>query len=131
MKFVCTCDTCGKPIYREDGDGASGYAIDKLGRRHCFECCADHDRAFMRATGRNTLYLTTSKTGPWRVSNWPGMLEFTAHGRVGRHNIAGRRYDFRFVFDGYWWHGVTYGDNTQIAHCRKTRDRFGLRPARV
>lgn len=56
------------------------------------------------------------------ASNWPHTLVFRAHGQVGRHNIAGKRYDVWFNGpDGYEWHGVTYGDWTQLCHCKRTK----------
>jgi len=91
----------------------------------CFECCGDQDRASMRQTGRAVLYL--SKIGAdWFVSNWPGTLRICTNFPgvcVGRHNIAGRRYDVWFNFEGCLWHGVTYGDNTQLCHVKRTKQR--------
>lgn len=118
LKFNGQCDTCARPLM-----GAVGYGCDDLGRRHCYVCCADHDQAYMRKTGKITLYLTTFDNGSLgRITNWPGSLEFrTAYVRRGRHNIAGRRYDAWFWFEGAHWHGVQYGDNTQIMHCRRTK----------
>lgn len=75
------------------------------------------------------LYLVNTEAGAlsggsknYRITNWPGTLEFsTAYMRRGYHNIAGRRYDVWFYFAGKRWHGVQYGDNTQILHCRQTK----------
>jgi hypothetical protein len=41
--------------------------------------------------------------------------------KKGKHNFAGTRYDAWFVFEGYWWHGVNYGENSQLIHCKKTK----------
>jgi hypothetical protein len=89
----------------------TGYGVDReTGAKACHECCAVADREAMTQTGRATMYLT--KDG---VTNWPGSLRFPVRQmRVGRHNIARVRYDFRFTGpDGAEWAGVQYGDNTQ------------------
>jgi hypothetical protein len=53
---------------------------------------------------------------------WPGTLKIRCGVRTGRHNIAGKRYDVWFVGpDGKNWHGVTYGDNTQICRVRRLK----------
>jgi hypothetical protein len=102
------------------GPYTRGYGVDKDGNRHCYECCAERDRADMIATGRATMYLTDGY-----VTNWPGSLKYrTGPIRTGRHNMAGKRYDTWFHGpDGFTWHAVQYGDNTQIVHCKRTRER--------
>lgn len=97
----------------------TGYGQDNDGKTFCYECCAAKDRASMIEDGRATLYLT--KDGDrYKVSNWPGSLRFDVdYVRKGRHNIAGCRYDVWFTGpDGRNWHGVQYGEQTQILHCR-------------
>lgn len=119
--FHCIdCDK-DKPIQT---NGGTGYATTDKGLV-CYECCAKRDRDEMVATGRATLYLTIAKDGKnCTVSNWPGSLKFTGGWQKGRHNIARVRYDVWFVGpDGANWHGVQYGDNTQICHCRRTKVR--------
>lgn len=60
--------------------------------------------------------------GAAKLTNWPGTLNLPINTiKVGRHNIARRRYDFWFTFESANWHGVQYGDNTQLAHCRKVK----------
>lgn len=112
------CQDCGKLC-----DLQGTYAIDKDDNRICYDCCGKRDESYMREHGRNTLYLTIGTTpGTSKVTNWPGTF---SRGNLwpkrSRHNIARWRYDVWFPFDGYLWHGVTYGDNTQICHCRKTK----------
>ena len=105
----------------------------------CFACCAAEDRARMIETGRATLYLTilpgSSEVGMvnrkafhgWnyadgKVTNRAGSLSFACRVKRGAHNMAGRRYDVWFTFNGQPWHGTQYGDNTQIAHCRRVKE---------
>jgi hypothetical protein len=129
---VATCTRCNKDIFSSPESISSGYGLDKDNNRICYGCCAVLDKERMRQDGKITLYLTCepaskikSKDGRicrGKVSNWPGTLEFICHTTVGNHNIAKIRYDCWFIFEGYYWHGVTYGDNTQICHCKRTKD---------
>jgi hypothetical protein len=130
---VATCTRCNKDIFSSPESISSGYGLDKDNNRICYSCCAVLDKERMRQDGKITLYLTCEpaskaktpigRPSAGKVSNWPGTLEFICHTSTGRHNIAGVRYDCWFVFEGYYWHGVTYGDNTQICHCKRTKDR--------
>ena len=99
-------------------DITRGYGTDADGKRQCYQCCADLDRAYMIEHGRIALYLTDKA-----ITNWPASLSFPVLSRTtGRHNIAGVRYDVWFRGpDGATWHGVQYGDNTQICHCKRTK----------
>ena len=115
--------------------GGTGYAVTNDGSKICYACCAVRDRANMIRTGKATLYLTMSSSCdvpgqlvPARehvaVSNWSDTLRFPIHTPIkrGKHNIAGIRYDVWFTGpDGEPWHGVTYGRNTQICHCRRIK----------
>lgn len=130
-----TCGRCGKERFTLADGVTTGYGeID--GVKHCYDCCADVDREFMQEHGRIALYLTVKKCGPHgtsrlpdrhvtgEVTNWPQTLIFKVRGHIGCHNIARRRYDVWFTGpDGFKWHGVTYGDNTQICHCKRTKVR--------
>jgi hypothetical protein len=99
------------------GEHTTGYGVDIHGARFCYECAAKRDRADMLATGRATLYLTDKG-----LTNWPGSLFIIVSERkTGRHNMARVRYDVWFTFGGAEWHGVQYGDNTQICHCRRIK----------
>ena len=114
------CDTCGLDAYAPAGSLGTGYGVDDKGRKCCYQCCAKVDADYMREHGRMTLYLDASKR---KVSNWPGSLAFTTGAvRKGRHNIAGVQYDTWFMGpDNTSWHAVQYGDNTQIAHCKRVK----------
>lgn len=130
----------------------TGYGTDSAtGATFCYACAANRDRADMIASGRATLYLIDDKAPPEarrlsrgvfgtnrsphcnvtrdpfgaRITNWPNSLSFDVRRMtVSRHNIAGKRYDAWFIGpDGWEWHAVTYGDNTQIAHCRRVTSR--------
>jgi hypothetical protein len=112
----------------EHSEFTTGYGVKKVdGKdfRCCYECCAKDDRDSMLSSGRATLYLTGNRADGYKVTNWPGSLSFPVHyAKHGRHNIARSRVDVYFVGpDGNTWHGVQYGENTQICHCRRTKAR--------
>ena len=102
------------------GHSGPGHGTDSEGKTYCYTCCGERDKAGMIRTGRATLYLT-----PTAITNWPNSLRFNyGEVRVGRHNMAGKRYDVWFRGpDGADWHGVQYGDNTQLLHCRRLKAR--------
>ena len=118
------CMDCGGH-FPVQTSGPTGYAVDKEGRKICYQCMGKRDKADMLATGKACLYLTMEReqggTRNAKVSNWPGTLSFWVGMRIGRHNIAGKRYDVWFMCGGQNWHGVTYGDHTQICHCKRTK----------
>jgi hypothetical protein len=118
--FLC-CD-CSQE-FPVSHNGGTGYAREPdTWRFVCYGCCGKRDRAAMIERGKATLYLTIRNAAN-EVTNWPGTLRFrTGAPHVSRHNIAGKRYDVWFTGpDGKTWHGVQYGDNTQICHCRRTK----------
>lgn len=121
------CSKCNKPIPEpEKGSCTTGYGEDDKGRPVCYPCCAADDRKHMIEHGRITLYLTSAADGKLTkhsVSNWPGSLKFPVyHLRTGDHNMTGKRYDAWFEGpDGHIWHGVQFGDMTQIIHCKRTK----------
>ena len=144
-EFKCVDCKEVKPVQKE---GGTGYACigKNRDRKICYSCCAIRDRKDMVKRGRATLYLTcepahkmlnngspynpstlnqgTGRATRGTVSNWPNTLSFPCHTRVGHHNIARYRYDVWFRGpDGFVWHGVTIGDNTQICHCKRTKER--------
>ncbi len=139
--FRCVRCNQDKPVQT---DGGTGYASDsETDEKTCYACCADVDREYMEQNGKITLYLTVdheslaangtsheycvkNKIHPrnygWKITNWPGSLVIHPFRvREGRHNIARTRYDVWFNHNGKAWHGVQYGDNTQIVHCRKLK----------
>ena len=104
---------------------STGYGQTADGKRHCYDCCAATERAAMVETGKACLYLV-QRNGRNVITDWPGKLEFKPwHVRKGRHNLAGSRYDAWFAGpDGYVWHGVQYGEDTQIIRCKRTKERL-------
>ena len=117
------CSSCLKEIVPPANSGGTGYGMSKTGPI-CYACCAIDDQKYMRETGKIDLYLSKERD-TYKITNWPGTLKFepTSY-RTGKHNIAGSRVDVWFVFDGYWWHGVQYGEWTQICHCKRTKQAY-------
>jgi hypothetical protein len=114
---------CGHPE-SEHSSITRGYGKDSEGKTFCYDCCAKMDLEFMQSRGKIALYLV-NHDNKYFVTNWPGSLSFPIRGKVikGHHNIAGTRYDVWFYVpnDKYLWHGIQYGDNTQICHCKRTK----------
>ena len=101
----------------------TGYGIMN-NKKYCYDCCAKTDREDMENSGRATLYLTKKDVNgsiSWEVKNWPGSLKFKAYVKKGSHNIARTRYDAWFTVNDKRWHGVQYGENTQIIHCKRVK----------
>ena len=107
------CHICGKV-------GKFGYGVDRDGNKICFDCCGDLDRdhlMLLKKKERMVLYLTNRG-----IENWPGTLLIKPTRRkIGKHNIAGTREDVWFELNGRHFHGVRYGDFTQICHINVTR----------
>jgi hypothetical protein len=117
------CSICGKEIVQDLESIGTGYAETEDGQKVCYACCAVKDQAYMKEHGKIDLYLVLHPDQT-AVINWPGTLRFPVRWKhEGRHNIAGKRTDAWFNGpDGYLWHGVTVGDNTQIIHCKRTKE---------
>ena len=116
-KFTCT--VCKQEIEHDNGgSGGTGYGFDEHDQEVCYACCAVQDTERMKKENRITLYLVKKRGGDC-VSNWPGTLQIWPD-RIskGRHNIAHTRYDVHFRYVGKNWHGVQYGENTQLLHCK-------------
>jgi hypothetical protein len=105
----------------------TGYGTDDKGKTFCYACCAERDKTQMVKDGKTTLYLThvpyLHRFGGFvqgKVTNWPGSLTFMCGVKQGRHNIASTRYDVWFSdHTGAQWHGVQYGEWTEICHCKR------------
>ena len=128
------CSVC-KKVYPIASHGGMGYAITKKDDLLCYECCASEDTNEMMQTGKAMLYLSAKqhqenthyipKHDYYVISNWPGSLKFKSyHFKEGKHNMAKTRTDVWFYGPGdFVWHGVCYGNNTQICHCKRTKQR--------
>lgn len=68
----------------------------------CYLCCAADDTAFMRASGKNTMYFSNGK-----ISNWPGTLSYDTFNVTRSKGYGfGRRHPIvtgRFRFEGQLW----------------------------
>jgi hypothetical protein len=114
---MCDCGHMSTPT-----DYTPGYGTDAEGKTHCFPCCSKNEQALLERMGRGVLYLV-EKDGRRELTDWPGVFRVPVLAcHIGRHNFASKRYDvwFRMPSDPFIWHGVTYGDNTQICHIRRT-----------
>ncbi len=121
MKHEFTCNVC-KLTKSHTSDSTTGYGVDKDNNKVCFQCCGDQDKKDMIKHGNAMLYMT-KKDGKYIITNWLNTLKFEcpvywANG----HNWGLTRHNVRFKGpDNKIWYGVTFGDNTQIAHCKRTK----------
>ena len=72
--------------------------------------------------GKVTQYLV-KEGNEYFISNWPGTLKIRIWQiKKGNHNIAGTRSDVWFCYAGHNFHGVQYGNHSQICHITRVRD---------
>lgn len=116
-----TCSVCKETKFHKEVH-TTGYGRNEKGDIVCYACCGETDKRWMIEKGRIALYLT-GKNGEYTVCNWPGSIKFIPYRvRKGRHNIAGTRTDVWFKGpDNKVWHGVQYGEFTQICHCKRMK----------
>jgi hypothetical protein len=116
------CAKCGAEIITCDCGCGTGYAILPDVGKICYDCSAEIEKKFMRDHERSVLYLTTTKENGYEITDWPGRLRIpVAFWKKGKHNIASTRYDVWFMFEGFVWHGVQYGEFTQLCHVKRTK----------
>lgn len=137
-KIIELCCDCGQSLNGEErvknrARPGMGYGLTLEGQKICYACCAKRDEEEMRANGKITLYLTgvapKIKRGyvindAWLITNWPGSLKFTPMGqsvKVSQTNWGLNRYDVWFAFEGFIWHGVSIGDNSELLRCKRTK----------
>lgn len=119
------CTKCGKEC-RPDGFTAGYGVIPETEDKICYSCCGELDKQQLlkaKPGDKFYMYLTGNIQYGYYVSNWPGSFKIRVYPRKGRHNIAGVRYDFWFCLGNNEFHGVQYGDNTQVAHIRCLKDK--------
>lgn len=121
MLHEFTCSVCNEHK-KHESDFTTGYGKDKDGNIVCYDCCGKQDSkelAQLQPNQKFTLYLNTKDQ---TLTNWPGTLKINVgHIKTGRHNIAGKRYDTWFKYEGNQYHAVQYGDNTMVAHIKRVK----------
>jgi hypothetical protein len=99
----------------------TGYGQDpKTGKKFCYDCCAEHDIARARKTGRGFFYLNQRN----EVTTWPGNRVSEGAARImnqWRDNFGGTRVAFRFRFNGEVWSGTGPGSGM---YCRVKRTKL-------
>lgn len=122
-EFKCSQCKQYKPLNTDSGSCATGYGISHDRQFICFACCGVNDARDLEERGKGYLYLSSDSGQNYRLSNWPGSLTISLHGspKRGYHNLARYRYDVWFKWRGFDWHGVQYGDNTQVCHVKRIK----------
>lgn len=117
------CSRCGNPFAADWR--TSGYGLLPNGDKICYRCAAGLDAEHLRNMNpgdKTALYLDEKNGHPSAVTNWPGTLTIPVNSYAyGHHNMAGKRTDVWFVFEGRLFWGVNYGDNTQIVHVKRLK----------
>lgn len=117
------CDKCHEQK-TNDSQHTTGYGTNDKGEKHCYECCAKEDAAYLLEHGKlQGYFVEENKQGYF--TNWPGSLKIPIYARrVSWHNFAGRngRTDFWLKYNGQNYHGVQIGHNSQIATIRRTKN---------
>jgi hypothetical protein len=129
-KFYCShCKKEKDTIKDNIANITTGYAINKKNELNCYSCCAEIDKQYMVDNGKICLYLTKKKLNncnwfSYVISNWPGSLFFKIiESKTSKHNWNLERTDAWFIGpDGHIWHGIHIGNNTQLIHCKRTKD---------
>jgi hypothetical protein len=109
------------------GPYTTGYAYNVTDDKTlCYDCAAKIEHQYMLDNNKTVLYLVrnTSELNPfYEVTDWPGKLRFRVrHMKTGRYNLARKAYHVWFTGPNNTnWHGVTYGDNTQLCHCKRIK----------
>jgi len=118
MKNTFVCSQCETEKEAKQ-DGGTGYAL-LYGKKVCYECCGKNDlNELNNATiGAKFTHYLVVRDGKYFVTNWPGTFSHPVTVSIGRHNIAGKRYDSWFKVGKNRFHGVTFGDWTQIHHIK-------------
>jgi hypothetical protein len=89
------------------------------GGRVCLYLSRDTKRLGSQAQIWDRIRNITTCEAAWHVTNWPGTLDIPIYlVKIGRHNLAKVRRDVWFHFAGHDWHGVCYGNDTEIVHCQ-------------
>ncbi len=119
-RFVCV--DCGEEKIHVDSL-TTGYGIDKQGAQGLLLLLREADSADMSATGRAVLYLTEEGPEGAVVSNWPGLRSFgSVTSAWVLTTLPVGAVDVWFTdSDGREWHGINYGHNSQLCHCRRLR----------
>ncbi|NJO63177.1 MAG: hypothetical protein HC836_34650 [Richelia sp. RM2_1_2] len=117
--FHCIVCQQDKPVNKA---GGTGYGRNKDGKT-CYACIGILDKQALenaKIGDKFTHYLAKKKGEDYyTVCNWPGTWSTgKLYVRKGYHNIARYRYDVWFTVGKNRFHGVTFGDMTQICHIR-------------
>lgn len=117
MVHTFFCTKCEKEKTHES-DISTGYGTDKDGNKICFDCCGIDDANNLTNLKKGDKYILY-----WdgqNIINWPSSLKIKPYSvKKGKHNMARTRDDIYFKFNGFNFHAVQYGSNSQIAHIKK------------
>ena len=120
------CYKCGR-VCKPNGI-VGGYAVERDGNRYCFKCAAKREAQVLRelAVGESIHLYLVVRNGEWCVQNFTGLLSIPIYYiKAGRHNFAGIRHDFWVEYHDNIYHGVVYGEDTQLARVKRIKGNAG------
>ena len=107
------------------GCSLPGYGKDRDGNIVCYDCAGKMDADTLESLKPGEwmdLYLVNDVDGNYWVQNWPGSLKFNIYPPPHWQAQSFRNwYDIWFFFRNNRYHGVKYGNNTEIVHIQKVR----------
>jgi len=96
-----------------------GYGVDNHDHKICLSCCGKLDaKKFKNAKPGDKLFAYYNHETN-TISNWPGTFEIKSVGHShGRHNIARTRISVWFKYEGNCFHGIQYGEDSEILYVK-------------
>lgn len=114
MKHEFICSQCQQNKVHES-EVSTGYGYNSKDEKICFECCGVNDAAELKQ-----LQPKQKAVQYWdgkNITNWAASLVINPYAVThGSHNMAGKRTDVYFRFEGRKFHAVQDGNFSQIAY---------------
>ena len=115
------CSTCKRDLPPIPHTGASGYAVDRRGRKHCYPCSDEAQQTSLMTATRMTGYLSSDEK---TVTTWTGGILMPVTRKVTRYGVGfgSQRVFFRAMDPrtGTKWHGTSPGGG-MVARLRRSK----------
>lgn len=105
------CASCGKETHE--------YAMNGEGKKLCYDCCGVMEKKqLLELKPKETIVFYLSGH---EVINWCGTMRIKCIVKEGKHNIAGVRHDCWFKIGDKCYHGVQYGDFSELCYIKRVK----------
>ena len=106
------CTGCGKETHE--------YGMNGKGEKFCYDCCGVLEkRQLLELRPKETLVFYLSEH---EVTNWCGTMHIKCTVKEDRHNIAKVRRDCWFKLGGNCYHGVQYGNSSELCYIKRVKN---------